>query len=437
MDYIEKLRNWKLRMRGYVNKVFLLFIILSTTLIWTDEKSKNTSPESKSKQNPLIQDTSKKNVKTTKDVKSKNNKYSHYTSEQLDTRREHIVKVLKYGSNRERIDIMKDLAFFPTEKSEEIYKIIAETLQTDLDISIKISCVRTFTELGLSRESKAIVDTLKEESEDLKEVAISAITKLKIEEGAPAIFNLLKKYDFSRNQTILNQSINALAELESGKIAMDFLESKFKDKTTNIETKATITLYFGKMKDPRIESVLIDTALNDKEDLSIRSYAISALGKIQSKNAIDPIRKILKEIRENKNKTDAKKLASLKMYALSALVILGDKDVLKELIAYSKDDDPTVRIRAIQQLGDLDDLSVKELIEYKATKDPNKKVQIAAKKVLEEMNKREIKDPNKSDPINQLNIDGTKKEKSNDQKSNSEQIRDNNLVPDSSLNKNK
>ncbi len=93
---------------------------------------------------------------------------------------------------------------------------------------------------------------------------------------------------------------------------------------------------------------------------------------------------------------------------MSALVALGDKNILQELISYSKDDDPNVRLRAIQQLSELKDPSIVELIEYKALRDPNKKVQKAARDILEKIKKEQqeaAENANKTNSIEKIEID--------------------------------
>ncbi|MCB1160200.1 MAG: HEAT repeat domain-containing protein, partial [Leptospiraceae bacterium] len=164
---------------------------------------------------------------------------------------------------------------------------------------------------------------------------------------------------------------------------------------------------------PRSEDALIQMASDENENTIVRSYAISSLSKLKSTRSIEPIRNILNEINERKSKTDQKKYSSLKLYAMSALVALGDSNVLGELIAYAKDDDASVRLRAIQQLADLEDDSIYELIEYKAQRDPDRRVQTQAKKILEQMKKKreekkktESNSSNSNQPIENLKIDG-------------------------------
>ena len=156
--------------------------------------------------------------------------------------------------------------------------------------------------------------------------------------------------------------------------------------------RSSIALYFGKIKDNKAESALIEVATDESEDITLRSYAVNSLGKMNSPRSVSELRTMLSKINEAKSKTEIKKYSALKLYVISALILLGDKDILKDLIVYAKDDDPSVRLRAIKQLGEVPDPNVIELIEYKAQRDPNRKVQELAKKILEEWKQKGVTD---------------------------------------------
>lgn len=101
------------------------------------------------------------------------------------------------------------------------------------------------------------------------------------------------------------------------------------------------------------------------------------------------MREVLEKINDTKNKFEVKRLSNLKLYCIGALVALGDLEIMKELFNYAKDDDPNIRMRALKQLAEVASPEAMELIEYKAQRDPSKKVQEVAKKILEEHKKKE------------------------------------------------
>lgn len=331
---------------------------------------------------------------TTPGKKIKTSK-KNLSAEQILKKKEVLEKVLKFGSNKERKDAMKEILTFPPEHSGELYKLMESAIESDNDNSIKIVSIRTLSEIGYVGEKKIYINSLKEKSDDVKDAGLSAIQKLKIEESAEEILSLLKSQDFTKNNNLITHAIGALGELDNGKIAYDFLNAKFNDKSTQTSIRAAIALYFGKVKEIKSEDTLIATALDESEEILLRSYAINSLGKINSTKSIPSLRNILTSINDTKSKTDIKKFAPLKIYCISALVSLGDSNILKDLVSYAKDDDPNVRMKAIKQLSEIPnpDKSVIELVEYKAQRDPNRKVQELAKKLLIEMKKKEPLEP--------------------------------------------
>lgn len=285
---------------------------------------------------------------------------------------------------------MRELSSLPSEGLEELTKLVSEILSTDTDTGIKISSLRTLGFLEAKSESTAIINSLKDKSDDVKEVAIQTIQKIKLEEASTELNSLLKNLDFNKPNTLTPTAINCLADIDKNKLATDYLENKIKDKTTIPEARSSIALYFGKLKETKVESSLLEIALDEAEDVSLRSFCINALGKMNSPRAATELRNTLKKINEAKSKTEIKKNSILKLYIISALIQLGDKEILKDLVVYAKDDDASVRLRAIKQLGEIPDISILELMEYKAQRDPSKKVQEVAKKILEEWKQKGI-----------------------------------------------
>ena len=380
----------------------LLFLILPLSLFPLDVKKNSDSPGSEitpsrveTNKAPLEIDEAEgiKDVEHSGDSSSKKKAKKHsLTPEQLKKKKEIIEKVLKFGSNKERKEAMRELSHLSSEGLDELVKIVSDTLANDTDNGIKVSCLRTLAELEVKTESKNIIEAVKSKSDDVKDAAIHTIQKLKIEEASEELGSFLKNQDFTKSSTLVSATINTLSELESGKNSSEFLENKFRDKTTSLDLRSSIALYFGKIKDNKAESALLDVATDDSEDVTLRSYSVNSLGKMHSPRAVSELRTMLAKINESKSKTDIKKNSGLKLYVMSALILLGDKDILKDLIVYAKDDDPAVRLRAIKQLGEVPDPNVIELVEYKAQRDPNRKVQELAKKIIEEWKQKGVTD---------------------------------------------
>lgn len=338
-----------------------------------------------------------KETESPKEAESKKKRKSTPTglsSEQIAKKKEVLEKILKYGSNKERKEAMREVIHFPREHSETLYQEIAKILTEESDMGVKIACLRALSEVDYSRESKQIISAIADKNDDVREAAILAVQRLKLEDATPELLSFIKGQDFSKNQAITGGAITALSELNSGKLAAEFLEEKFREKNTHTNTRSSIALYFGKVKDIRAEGALIEVASDESEDPMTRAYAVHALGKMSSQKSIPKLKGILDRINEAKSKLEIKKLSNLKIHCIAALVILGDTEILKELVSYAKDDDPNVRLRAVKQLGEIENNpEVIELLEYKAQRDPSKKVQEVAKKALEDLKKKPVPTP--------------------------------------------
>ncbi|MCB1190671.1 MAG: HEAT repeat domain-containing protein [Leptospiraceae bacterium] len=370
---------------------FIIFPIFSQGASFQDPKKNPKETTNSENSKPNSSTSSPK-----EEVKKYKKNSLNLSKEQIDKKKEEIIKVLKYGTNANRKTALNSVHYFDLEESDELLKLISEIAISDLNNEVKIACINTLVEIDPPSEYETIIKTLQDPANDVKEAGINAIQKLKIDAATDELVSLLKNINLQRNNNLAVLVISTVGRLKSGKNAFSFLLSKFQEKNTSSSIKAHIALYFGKVKDIKSEDALIKIAADESEDIVLRSYCISSLGKLKSKKAIEIIKSILKKINDNKSNIDRKKLASLRTYAITALVNLGDREVLKELIAYARDDDPKIRIGALKKLAEIDDPFIVELIKYKAVKDPNQKVQGVARKILKDL---------KSKPTTEMEID--------------------------------
>ena len=400
MISIREFWNWKKKtgrsksklMKTYIISLSILFLVNPFLVLYSVEKSGvavTTPTEGESDASEFIREVESNSKEADSSRKKKKQTPQGLSGDQILKKKEIIEKILKYGSNRERKEAMREVVHFPREHAEELFKEISHILSTESDMGVKIFCLRTLAEVEFNKEPSSIISTLTDKNDDVREAAIMAIQRLKLEEAGPELLTFIKNQDFSKNQAVTGSAITALSELKSGKQAAEFLEEKFKEKSTHTNTRSAIALYFGKVKDPRAEAALLDALIDENEEPTTRAYAVHALGKMNASKSIPKIKSVLDKINETKSKLETKRLSNLKIHCIAALVILGDTEILKDLVSYAKDDDPNVRLRAIKQLGEIENnIEVVELLEYKAQRDPSKKVQEVAKKALEELKKK-------------------------------------------------
>jgi hypothetical protein len=111
---------------------FFLFLFLNTSLFSIEKAgvATTTSPEaeSNSDSSEFIRD-----VETSKEPESSRKKKKQaaptsLSNDQILKKKEIIEKILKFGSNRERKEAMREVIHFPREHAEELFKAISTIL---------------------------------------------------------------------------------------------------------------------------------------------------------------------------------------------------------------------------------------------------------------------------------------------------------------------
>lgn len=306
--------------------------------------------------------------------------------EQIQKKKEVLSKVLKFGTSQERKQALGEVVHFPKESADSIYKEMIVLLKAEKDMGMKIAFLRAFGEIQFELSYPVILLFFDDTSDEVSRQAIMSARKLKIPEAQPPLSEKVKKEDFTKNSNTLSLYLQTLAELPNGKEISPYLLDRFKEKFNHADAKSQIALFFGNTQEKLAEEALIDIAFDDAQPNTLRCYSINALGKIRSENARPKLKELADSLKKTSQKLDAKKAQSLKMYTVGALVQLGDLEILQELYEFARDDDPTVRLRAIEYLGNLKDPGAMELLEYKRDRDPSTRVQRAAKAAIDKIN---------------------------------------------------
>lgn len=284
---------------------------------------------------------------------------------------------------------LRELEDFPPEQAGVLIEQLGKILDKDPDWSMRVYAVRTVSALKLTQFGDSIVKLLKSEQPDVQRECIYASKKLKLESASPILFEILKTQDFTKNSNLTVGLLDALGEFPPREETSSFLLARLNEGFNDPEIRAQIALFFGKAKDKKAESVLVEIYKDVKEPITLRSFSVSALGKMKSVSSMPVIKEELEKIRNIKSKNEIKDFQPLKIHSITALVSMGDKEILEELYAYARDDDPVVRLRAIKHLTDTGDPAVLEILEYKAQRDPSEKVKKAAKTAIEKLKKGE------------------------------------------------
>ncbi|MCG6151867.1 HEAT repeat domain-containing protein [Leptospira bandrabouensis] len=324
-------------------------------------------------------------------------KEKELSPEQISKKKEVLSKMVRYGTSQERKQALYELTRFPKESAGELYTLVGEQLKTEKDMGMKIVLLKTIGDLDLKENKDTIIGLFEDSNEDVAKQAVTSAKKMKLAEATSPLLEKVKKEDFTKNSNSLSLYISALGELPEGKVAAPFLETKFREKFNNADMRGQIALYFGSVLYIDAESALMEVAFDEIQPTTLRCYSMNTLGKLKSESAKPRLYELLDSLKKTAGKLDAKKAQSLKIYAIGALVTMGDKEVFQELNEFARDDDSMVRLRAIEFMGNLKDPKALELLEYKRDRDPSPKVQKAAKKAIDQINGKEtVPDEEKS-----------------------------------------
>lgn len=309
-------------------------------------------------------------------------------SNQISKKSQQILKSLRFGTSSERKAALVDFEKLSSEEQASLYSSFPELLKKEKEPSMKIAFLKTIGNAKIPNLENQVFELLEDKNEEVARQALTTIRKLKYNSAWEKILERLKKEDLTKNSNLTVSLIEALMELEGGENAANYLEARLKESFNSPEIRAPIALYMGRKKIQSSESLLQKIAFDEKEAVTLRTYSIYSLGKINSISSIPKIRELLDELRNNPSQ-DSRKSQLLKVYCLAALVDLGADNVMDELIEFSRDDDSFVRYRAIQLLADSKREEAREILEYKSIRDPSPRIQKYAKERLEKWNEKE------------------------------------------------
>ena len=163
---------------------------------------------------------------------------------------------------------------------------------------------------------------------------------------------------------------------------MDFFRTKAADDDTHAEVRNSVVLFFGRVNALETSDFLHKIAADEDAGILTRSYAINSLGRMKQPKSLEPLRKLLKEIRSFKNKSERVRYNVMKLQLYAALIRLGDKSVHKRILAAAKNNDANVRVRAIKQLGEIRLKTARPMLCYKFKHDGSRAVRKAAREAI-------------------------------------------------------
>ena len=300
---------------------------------------------------------------------------------------EWIEKTMRYGIQKDRKEAIN---FIPTVKDADKKKLLTgmliETIDSDSDISILVKSLNIIAQMEVREAAPSIKKHLSNDSEDVRVAATYAIKDIKASELKADLIDKLKAQDFGKESNFTEAMLQTLADFKAAEI-WEFAVEKIKDNKTARNLRLSLILFLGRSGSVGAKPYLEKTFSDPDEEMDLRAYSVNAIAKLDAKESLPAINKVLDEINAYPY-SKKKEYNSLYLYCISALVRLGDQNAYPRLIESMKSDNPAARIRAIKLLKDLGDKRSIDILKYKSEYDPSPAVQKEAKAALKALGEK-------------------------------------------------
>ena len=265
---------------------------------------------------------------------------------------------------------------------KELTDEVINSLDDEKNTSVIINTIKLASREKRKDAASRITKFLSHAENDVRIAAVYAIKDLEAKETAPELIKELKAQDFSVNSNFIEGLLVTLGTFEE-KSLYDFAKKTIDDPDTTAFHRLRLILFLGDSKTNAAAPYLKEVFANEDEDLSLRSYAVSALSRMDEKSAIPDINKEIEKIDSYPFKK-RQRYYNFYIYCVTSLVKLGDPKAYPRLEESLKSDNAAVRLQSIQLMKDLKDKRSIDILKYKAEYDQNSKVRNEAKKVLKE-----------------------------------------------------
>ena len=277
---------------------------------------------------------------------------------------------LKYGIESEVLEL---LAKLKDEKDSSLLKDIEQLYNTTVNTKIQLSCLDLFLELKDFRLIKNTLPILEDYDIHNQALLISAMRYVS-EGGAKEALPFLEELLNHRNTPVVQAALTALGKLggtSQGKLLMEKLE----DEDFPSQLKPDILRTLGEMNYKDAVPMLIGILEDENEPGSWRWNACEALGRIGDKKGLAAIQRAY-------NSSDA----TLRSYTVLSMRYFKKEEVEDFLIDALRDSFWRVRVQACTSLGEIESKKALSILQYKARRDPENNVRIAAIKALGKIN---------------------------------------------------
>lgn len=293
-------------------------------------------------------------------------------------------QILKYGNSQQVRESLVKIMRLSEEEQKSLLPELKELTQSR-DAMVQRRLVEAIGSFSFSDLDEHLTQTLDHKSDEVFFATCAAIEKKKPPSAAEKIKQKIQESDFTQAGNKIPDLLRALAVYPPSPEMSGFLMEKLKDKNTFSDYRNQILRYFAlsKFQNPDLNSLILEIIQNEEESITLQSYAVYAAGELNLKEIKETLLNRLEKIDNIVDVDEKKKYSRLRLQLISALIKLEAEGVDKILFEMARDDDETVRLRAIRQLGQFKRPEVKELLKFKAENDTSPRVQKEAQKILE------------------------------------------------------
>ena len=295
-----------------------------------------------------------------------------------------IKDTIMFGIQDERRDAMNRILQIKDEKGRaELNDILIELLETELNSEAKMRALTIIGQLNLGKGIEQIEKLLDDRSEEIRAAAVNTLNTLNAVSTAPKLIELLKELPTDKDSLYHEALITAIGNFKS-KDMVEFAQTTIDNNRTIANLRERFLLYLVRLDDPELGEYFLKMAKNEDEEVNMRAYAINGLWRIGNAEYTGAIKEILTEI-DSYPLNRRRRFNTLSIYAVTALVKLGDTDATPRLMDALRDNNASTRIRAVQLLKELQDKRTIDILKYKMNHDQNDRVRRISREALIEM----------------------------------------------------
>lgn len=306
------------------------------------------------------------------------------------TLEDRIMLVLKYGTSTQVRDTIPRILKLDEDKQklfiEEITKLISSR-----DILVRRKIAEMIGKLKWNDLDPKLADLLDEPEDEIFYAVAAALQKKKVPEALPVIKAEIEKADFTKASNRIPDLLRLYGEYEDTSLNEKLYET-LNEEDTYKEFRYSILKYFAKCKpayQPAIDYATEQLENEEESDLKLKTMAVYLLGLQKVESARTQLQDELKRIDAIVDIDEKRKYSQLRVNLIRSLTALEDENVISILLEMSRDDDENLRLKAVQQLAEIDFEKYRELLDYKAKYDPSPKVQKKAKSYFKDEEEEE------------------------------------------------